>query len=66
VVSHYGLYANIIQNCLLLQQSKQQLRGLQNAQQTIAELKEKINDINKELENARNELDYNRQLMRSR
>jgi peptidoglycan hydrolase CwlO-like protein len=65
-VSHYGLYANIIQNCLLLQQSKQQLRGLQNAQQTIAELKEKIADINKELENARSELDYNRQIMRSR
>ncbi|WP_343671912.1 type VI secretion system TssO [Chitinophaga sp.] len=65
-VTHYGLYANIIQNCLLLQQSKQQLRGLSNAQQSIAELKEKINDLNKELENARSELDYNRQLMRSR
>jgi len=66
VVTHYGLYANIIQNCLLLQQSKQQLRGLSNAQQSIAELKEKISDLNKELENARSELDYNRQLMRSR
>lgn len=65
-VTHYGLYANIIQNCLLLQQSKQQLRGLSNAQQSIAELKEKISDLNKELENARSELDYNRQLMRSR
>lgn len=65
-VSHYGLYNNIIQNLLSLQQSKQQLRGLQDAQQTIAELKEKISDINKELESARNELDYNRQLMRSR
>ncbi|HJT75148.1 MAG TPA: type VI secretion system TssO [Chitinophaga sp.] len=65
-VSHYGLYNNIIQNLLSLQQSKQQLRGLQDAQQTIAELKEKISDLNKELENARNELDYNRQLMRSR
>jgi len=65
-VSHYGLYINIIQNYLLLQQSKQQLRGLQNAQQSIAELKEKIADLNKELENARSELDYNRQIMRSR
>lgn len=65
-VSHYALYVNIIQNCLQLQQSKQQLRGLQNAQQSIAELREKVADLNKELENARSELDYNRQLMRSR
>jgi len=42
------------------------LRGLQNAQQSMAELREKIADLNKELENARNELDYNRQIMRSR
>jgi len=32
----------------------------------MAELREKIADLNKELENARNELDYNRQIMRSR
>ncbi|SHM81496.1 type VI secretion system TssO [Chitinophaga sp. CF418] len=65
-VTHYGLYNNIIQNLLSIQQSKQQMRGLQNAQQTIAELKEKIADLNRELETTRNELDYNRQIMRSR
>lgn len=65
-VTHYGLYNNIIQNLLSIQQGKQQMRGLQNAQQTIAELKEKIADLNRELETTRNELDYNRQMMRSR
>ena len=65
-VTHYGLYNNVIQNLLSIQQGKQQMRGLQNAQQTIAELKEKIADLNRELETTRNELDYNRQIMRSR
>lgn len=66
VVSHYSLYDNIIQQCLSLQQSKQQLRGLQNAQQNIAELKEKIAELNRQLDDTRRELDYARQLLRTR
>ena len=62
VVSHYGLYDNFVQMGLSLQQSKQQLRGLQDAQRTIAELQEKVRDLNTQLDRAESQLDYYRRL----
>jgi len=62
-VTHYGLYDNIVQNCLSLQQTKQQLRELQNAQQSIAGLKEQVADLNSKLEGKSRDLDNCRQMM---
>ncbi|WP_143310206.1 type VI secretion system TssO [Chitinophaga vietnamensis] len=50
VVTHFALYDNIVQNGLSLQQSKQQLRELQNAQQNIATLKEQVADLTSRLD----------------
>lgn len=62
-VTHYGLYDNVVQNCLSLQQTKQQLRELQNAQQNIAGLKEQVTDLNSKLESKSRDLDNCRQMM---
>ncbi|NLR79786.1 MULTISPECIES: type VI secretion system TssO [Chitinophaga] len=62
-VTHFGLYDNIVQNCLSLQQTKQQLRELQNAQQNIAGLKEQVADLNRQLETKSRDLDNCRQMM---
>ena len=64
-VTHYALYDNFVQICLSFQQSKQQLRGLQNAQQNIAELKQQVQDLTRDLEQTRRDLDYYRSLQRS-
>ncbi|MFY0254484.1 type VI secretion system TssO [Chitinophaga sp. 30R24] len=63
VVTHYGLYDDIVQNCLLLQQTKQQLRELQHVQQNIAGLKEQVADLNSKLESKSRDLDNCRQMM---
>ncbi|CAL1517095.1 type VI secretion system TssO [Chitinophaga sp. MM2321] len=62
-VTHYGLYDNVVQNCLSLQQTKQQLRELQHAQQDIAGLKEQVMDLNSKLESKSRDLDNCRQMM---
>ncbi|QJB35838.1 hypothetical protein HF324_32760 [Chitinophaga oryzae] len=63
VVTHYALYDNIVQACLSLQQTKQQLRELQNAQQNIAGLKEQVLDLTSKLESKSRDLDNCRQMM---
>jgi hypothetical protein len=65
VVTHYGLYDNFVQMGLALQESKQQLRGLQDAQRTIAELKEKVQDLSTQLDRSENQLDYYKRLSAS-
>jgi DNA repair ATPase RecN len=65
VVNHYGLYDNSVQIGLALHQSKQQLRGLQDAQKTIAELKEKVQDLTSQLNQSQSQLDYYRRLSAS-
>ncbi len=62
VVTHYGLYDNFVQMGLSLQQSKQQLRGLQDAQRTIAELKEKVQDLTSQLDRAESQSEYYKRL----
>lgn len=65
VVNHYALYDNSVQIGLALHQSKQQLRGLQDAQKTIAELKEKVQDLTSQLNQSQSQLDYYRRLSAS-
>ncbi|PSL46621.1 hypothetical protein CLV51_103602 [Chitinophaga niastensis] len=62
-VTHYGLYDNVVQNCLSLQQTKQQLRELQNAQQNIVGLKEQVINLQSQLESKSRDLDNCRQMM---
>ncbi|GAA0543367.1 type VI secretion system TssO [Chitinophaga japonensis] len=65
VVTHYNLYDNYVQVGLSLLQSKQQLRNLQDAQKSIAELKEKVQDLTGQLNQAENQLDYYKRLSSS-
>ena len=65
VVTHYSLYDNFVQIGLALQESKQQLRGLQDAQRTIAELKEKVQDLSTQLDRSDNQLEYYKRLSAS-
>lgn len=61
-VTHYGLYDNFVQTCLSLQQTHQELRKLSNAQQTIAQQKERIQDLTRENDDLRREMEHYRGL----
>ncbi|MCW3463844.1 type VI secretion system transmembrane protein TssO [Chitinophaga nivalis] len=62
-VAAYGLYDDIIQQCLSLLQCKQQLRELQQVQESMAALKEQITDLNTRLEARGRDLDNCRQML---
>ncbi|HVI48595.1 MAG TPA: type VI secretion system TssO [Chitinophaga sp.] len=65
-VTHYGFYDNVINNCLSLLQSKQQLREAQNSQQTIANLKEQVASLTSKLDITSRELDNYKMMLQTR